>query len=514
MQLDAGTVVDLLIHAFALWWVIIPAVVVGIVMGAIPGFAAHNTIIILLPLTLAFDVEVALVFMVALYCASHLGGGIPAILLNIPGTGGAAATTLDGYAMTKNGQASRALAMCFVASVLGGLISAFVTLFALPLLSRVGYYVHSVEMVVIMLFGLALIASIAAKDMLKGLIAGAFGLMLGAMGADHIYATPRGTFGILELFDGVPLVPALIGLFAISEALVMLEQKSIVDTGSAVAVRPPTWAESIRDVFACFRKWWLITWTGLLGLVIGVLPGAGASIAAFVAYQQAQLFSKTPEKFGTGFEDGVAAPESANNGVTTGTLVPLLAIGVPGGSTAAVMMVVLQFHGFPFGPRLFVEAPHLAYGVITAMVVSYIFMIVTIFPMVRYMSRITVISTIYLAPVIVAFTLVGAFVPRGFLFDLVIALAFGIIGYIARKTGYHVAAILIGVILGPLIERSFLLALRISGNDPMVMFSSTLGNVLWVLLVLTLVLPGLSRWWRNRAARTDAIRKGLGDEPR
>lgn len=510
MLFDAPAILGLVLHAFSLWWVIIPAVLIGTIMGAIPGFAAHNTIIILLPLTLAMNVEVALVFMVALYCASHLGGGIPAILVNIPGTGGAAATTLDGYQMTKNGQASKALAICFVASVLGGLISAIVTLFALPVLSRVGYYVHSVELVVVMLFGLALIASIAAKDMLKGLIAGAFGLMLGAMGADHIYATPRGTFGMLELFDGVPLVPALIGLFAISEALVMLEQKSIVDTGDTVAIPRVTWSQSVRETFQSFRHWWLITWTGLLGLVIGVLPGAGASIAAFVAYQQAQLFSRTPEKFGAGFEEGVAAPESANNGVTTGTLVPLLAIGVPGGSTAAVMMVVLQFHGFPFGPRLFVEAPELAYGVITAMAVSYVFMLFLIVPMVRYMSRITVISTMYLAPLIVAFTLVGAFVPRGLLFDLGIAFAFGVIGYVARKTGYHVAAILIGVILGPLIERSFILAMRISGNDPMVMFSSRLGNLLWVLLALSLLSPYAMKWWRGRKAGTAPLSKDPG----
>lgn len=510
MQFDASSLLDLFLHAFTLWWAIIPAVLIGTIMGAIPGFAAHNTIIILLPLTLAFDVEVALVFMVALYCASHLGGGIPAILMNIPGTGGAAATTLDGYQMTRNGEAGRALAVCFVASVLGGLISALATLFTLPLLSRVGFHVHSVELVVIMLFGLALIASIAAQDMLKGLIAGAFGLMLGAMGADHIYATPRGTFGILELFDGVPLVPALIGLFAISEALVMLEQKTIVRTDKAIQVHTLSWTQTFVEILRALRKWWLITWTSLLGLVIGVLPGAGASIAAFVAYQQARMFSKTPERFGKGFCDGVAAPEAANNGVTTGTMVPLLAIGIPGGSTAAVMMVVLQFHGFPFGPRLFVEAPELAYGVIAAMAVSYIFMIVTIFPMVRYMSRITVFATIYLAPLIVAFTLVGAFVPRGFLFDMVIAFAFGIIGYVARKTGYHVAAILIGVILGPLIERSFLLAMRISNNDPLVMFSSTLGNFLWVLLILSLMLPSANRWRRSRRAEAAAPSSEIG----
>ena len=497
MLSDLGTLGGLVAHAFSLWYVIIPAIAVGLVAGAVPGFAAHNTIIILLPLTLALDVEIALVFMVALYCASHLGGGVPAILVNIPGTGGAAATTLDGYPMTKKGQAVRALALCFVASVLGGLISAVITLFALPALSQVGFYVHSVELVVVMLFGLALIASIAAKDMLKGLIAGTFGLMLGAMGADHIYATPRGTFGILELFDGVPLVPALIGLFAISEALVMLEEKSIVTEVEGGPTKV-TWAESTREIFYSFTKWWQITWTSIIGLVIGVLPGAGASIASFVAYQQSQFFSKTPELYGTGHPEGVIAPESANNGVTTGTLVPLLAIGVPGGSTAAVMMIVLQFHGVPFGPRLFVERPELAYGVITAMAVSYVLMIPFMFPMVRYMSRITVISTFYLAPIICAFTLVGAFVPRGFLFDMGIALAFGVIGYVARKTGYHVAAILIGVILGPLIERSFLLAMRISGGDPMVMFSSALGNILWLMLILTLTLPYVTKRLRAR----------------
>jgi putative tricarboxylic transport membrane protein len=502
MELNASNLLELFLYSASMWWVIIPAVFVGIIMGAIPGFAAHNTIIMLLPLTLAFDVDIALTFMVALYCASHLGGGIPAILLNIPGTGGAAATTLDGYPMSKKGLAAKALALSFVASVIAGLITAGITLFLLPYLSQVGFYIRSVEMVVIMLFGLALIAAIAAKDMLKGLIAGAFGLMLGAMGADHIYATPRGSFGILELFDGIPLVPALIGLFAISEALVMLEQKTIAATGKAVQ---PTWSQSLSNILSSFKHWWLITWSSILGLIIGVLPGAGASIAAFVAYQQARFFSKTPEKFGTGEEAGVVAPEAANNGVTTGTLVPLLAIGIPGGSTAAVMMIVLQFHGVPFGPRLFVQEPMLAYGVVMSMFVAYLFMLITIFPMTRYLSRITVVANYYMAPLIVAFTLVGAFVPRGFMADIAIAIAFGIIGYIARKTGYQVAAILIGVILGPLIERSFLLTMRISGNDLSALFSSTIGNILWALLFVTLFLPPLLQWFtKNRAGAASA----------
>src|SRR3546814_170301 len=190
------------------------------------------------------------------------------------------------------------------------------------------------------------------------------------------------------------------------------------------------------------------------------------------------MFSKTPEKYGTGHPAGIIAPESANNGVTSGTLVPLLTLGIPGGSTAAVMLIVLQYHGVPMGPKLFIESPLLAYGIFMSMVVSYIFMIPLMLPLARYMARVTLVPTKYLAPLITIFVIVGAFSAREYLFDMWLALAFGIIGYIARKTGYHVAAILIGLILGPLVEQSFLRALRLGGGDPMVMFSSTLGNIL------------------------------------
>src|SRR4029079_12203914 len=229
----------------------------------------------------------------------------------------------------------------------------------------------------------------------------------------------------------------------------------------------------------------------------GIVPGAGASIASFVAYQQSRLWSKHPEKFGTGIPEGVIAPESANNGVTSGTLVPTLALGVPGGSTAAVMMIVLQYHGLVMGPRLFTTNPEVAYGVFVSMAVAYIFMIFTILPLARYMSRIVLIETSYLAPVIVLVTIVAAFVERQYAFDMALALVFGVIGYIAHKTNYHVTAILIGVILGPLFEQYLVRALRISQGDLTVLFSSTVGNVLWGLLVLSLVLP----LWRSYAQR-------------
>lgn len=495
----ATLLVDVFFQTIGYWWVIIPTIFLGLIVGGIPGFSAANTIIILMPLTLAMDLQTGIVFMVSLYCAARMGAGIPAILVNIPGTAGAAATPLDGYPMAKAGKGQQALSISFVASCIGGLLTTLIALATMPLLARVGFYMHSVEMIVVMLFGISLIAAIAAQDMLKGLIAGFFGLMIGSIGTDVVYATPRGTMGFLELYDGVPLIPALVGLFAVSEAFIIIEKRMIISEDAEP--KDPNWHDTVEGALIALKRWWHIIWTSIIGLIIGVVPGAGASIASFVAYQQSRTFSKTPERYGTGHPEGLIAPESANNGVTSGTLVPLLVLGIPGGATAAIMLVVMQFHGVSFGPTLFERNPEVGYGMFMAMAISYLIMFLTILPLSRYMSHVTTVPTIYLAPLIISFTLVGAFVPREYMFDLYLALAFGVIGYIARRTGYHVAAILIGVILGPLLERYFLLALRKSGGDITVLFSSTIGNFLWVALVASLVLPIILNWRRKRLNR-------------
>ncbi|NIA69205.1 hypothetical protein HBA54_11450 [Pelagibius litoralis] len=498
MEINAAFFVDLFLHSLSLWWVIVPSIFLGLIVGAIPGFSAANTIIVLLPFTLIMEVEVGLVFMVALYCASRMGAGIPAILVNIPGTAGAAATPLDGYPMVKKGQGQRALAISFTASTIGGLLTTAVALASMPILARVGFYMHSVEMVVVMLFGISLIATIAAKDTLKGLIAGFLGLMIGSIGTDHVYATPRGTFGILELYDGIPLIPALVGLFAISEAFLVIEGESILSRHGRERLKTGSWLQTIDGIKITLKKWWHVAWTSLIGLVIGVTPGAGAAIAAFVAYQQSRALSKTPELYGTGHVEGLIAPESANNGVTAGTLIPLLVLGIPGGATAAIMLVVMQYQGVNVGPRLFAEQPLLGYGIFMAMFVTYLLMALTILPMSRYMSRVTLVSTTYMSPLIIGFTLIGSFVPREYMFDMYLAFAFGILGYIARKTGYHVAAILIGVILGPLMEGYMLVALQKSDGDFLTLFSSPLGNVLWLALALSLVLPPFMKHRQRR----------------
>lgn len=504
MTPDLGQYIGFFLHSLSYWWVILPSILLGLIVGAIPGFSAANTIIVLLPLTLAMGPELGMIFMISLYTSSRMGAGLPAILVNIPGTAGAAATPLDGYPMTKQGRAPQALAISFVSSCLGGFLTTILVLFIMPYLAQVIYYLHSVEMIVIMLFGLSLIATIAARDTLKGLIAGFFGLMIGSIGSDHIYATPRGTMGFLELYDGIPLIPALVGLFAISEAFLVIEKRSILSESGQVRMKEASWPEVFEGVTSTLRRWWHVVWTSIIGLVIGVVPGAGAAIASFVAYQQSKTFSRTPERYGTGHIEGLIAPESANNGVTSGTLVPLLIIGIPGGATAAIMLVVMQYHGMTVGPDLFIQAPELAYGAFTAMAVSYIFLSVAALPMARYASRITMVPTVYIAPLILLFTLVGSFVPRAYIFDMYLALVFGIIGYIARKTGYHVAAILIGVILGPVFEQKLLIALKISGGDLSVLFSSNIGNILWVLLILSLVLPPYFDWRRQRTAVNQA----------
>jgi putative tricarboxylic transport membrane protein len=485
---------DLFVRSMALWWVILPGMLLGIVVGILPGFSAQNTLIILLPVTLYMDIETGMAFMISLYCTTQLGGGIPAILFNMPGEGGAVATTLDGYPMTQKGQAQQALVLCFAASAFGGLITTIATMALLPALGKLGLYFRSVEMVVVIVFGLTLIAAIAAHDLLKGLIAGFFGLMIGAIGVDPVFGTPRATFGLIELYDGVPLIPALIGLFAISEAFVMLESETIVRSGDLSKAKSARWSDTLDGLWLAAKYWWQTIWTSLIGLIIGILPGAGATVAAFLAYHYSKLVSKTPELYGTGHPPGVIAPESANNGVTSGTLVPVFALGIPGGTTGAIMTIVLTYHGVVLGPRLFTDRAELVYGVYMQMLVCYLFMVIMILPLARYMSRVVWIPTRFLVPLILSLVTIAAFSEREYVFDMGLALFFGVIGYIARRSGYEVTAILIGVLMGPLFETYFLRALRVGQGDLTILFSSTLGNVLWVMVALALILP----WLRSR----------------
>ena len=480
------------------WWLIPLGVGLGIFVGAVPGFSSTNVLIILLPFTLGMESGAGMAFMASLYSGSHMGGSIPAVLFNVPGTGAAAATCFDGYPMTQQGRGQEALAIAFAASAIGGLFTTMITLGALPYLSKMVYYFGSIENFVIILFGVALIAQITGGSMLKGLIAGMFGLLLGAVGYDHVYSVPRATFGLVYLFDGMPRVPAIVGLFAISEAFSMVEKNMIIDASKLSDALKEGWQGTNRGLVITLKKMGAVIRSSLIGFVVGIIPGAGATIGSFVSYQQAMSFSKDKEQFGKGAPEGVIASEAANNGLTSGSLIPLLTLGIPGGGTAAVMLVVLQAHGVPIGPRLFQVMPQLAYGVVVAMLVAYIVMIIMGVPLAKSLAKMSFFPTKVLAPAIISFTLIGSFVARGYLFDMWIALFFGVLGYILKRTGYSPHAVLLGVILGPLAEQYFLRALLLGNGNPAILFSRPLGNFLWVLLVLSMVLPALLARFRNR----------------
>lgn len=486
------------------WWILPIGVTIGVFVGAVPGFSSTNTLIILLPLTLGMETAPALAFMSSVYIGSHMGGSVPAILLNVPGTGSAATTCFDGYPMNQQGKGQQALVIAFAASCIGGLLTTTITLGALPALRSLVYYFGSIESFVIILFGLVLIAQISGKDPIKGFLAGLTGLLIGAIGYDTVYSVPRATFGLIELFDGVPSVPAIIGLFAISEVFIMINKNTIIKGGLTSV--GSGWQNTIEGLKMTIKYKWAVVRAAFIGFIIGIIPGAGATIATFVSYQQNRSFSKEPEKFGTGHPEGVIAAEAANNGLTSGSLIPLLSLGIPGGGTAAVMLIVLQAHGVPIGPRLFQVNPLLAYSIVMAMWLAYYVLIAVGLPLTKIMSRTAFISTKILAPTIITFTLVGAFVERRFFFDMQLALLFGIIGFIMKKTGYSVHAMLLGVILGPLTEQYCLRSLMLGNGNPMIFFSRPVGNGLWILLLISIFAPSIYKKYIKKSSNVTILK--------
>lgn len=486
------------LSSIAQWWWFIPiGCIIGIFVGAVPGFSATNTLIILLPMTLGMEPEPGLAFMSSVYCGAQLGGSVPAILFNVPGTGSSAVTCFDGYPMAQKGQRQEALVIAFVASCLGGTLTTIIAIVALPYLRWVVYSFGTVENFVIILFGVALIAQLSGKEKIKGFAAGLLGLLIGGIGYDHIYSVPRATFGFLELFDGVPRVPAIIGLFALSEAFIMIEKDTKISTAGLKMEH--MLRGTLDGIKMTFKRWLAVIRSALIGFFIGIVPGAGATIGSFVSYQQAVTMASDKESFGKGNPEGIIAAEAANNGLCAGALIPLLTLGIPGGGTAAIMLIVMQAHGVPLGPRLFAQSPALAYCVFVTMLLANIGLIILGLPMIRAMSKTANISTKILVPTIITFTLVGAFVERGFAFDMCLALFFGVLGYIMKKTGYSVHAVLLGIILGPYAEQYFLRALQLGGGKMAYFFTRPVGNLLWVLLALSLIAPPiLDRLKRNK----------------
>jgi putative tricarboxylic transport membrane protein len=471
------------VMSFKILFMIFCGVAGGIVIGALPGLTATMGVALLLPLTFGMEPASGMLLLLGIYAGAIYGGSVSAILLKTPGTPAAAATALDGFAMSQRGEAGRALGISALSSYIGGTISIVLLIFIAPQLAKVGLKFSSPEYFALAIFGLSIIASISGKQVLKGIIVGVLGLLVSTVGIDIVTGYQRFTFGNMNLFNGFSFIPVMIGLFALSQAFVSIEDMmKKVNIKQTISKAMLTWADLKIVVPTAIRS-------GFIGTFIGIIPGAGGDIGAFVAYNEAKRFSKHPEKFGTGIPEAIAAPEAANNGVTGGAMVPLLTLGIPGDATTAIMLGALIMQGLQPGPLLFVEHGSLVYTIFVGFLVANLFMLILGFVGIRWFTKIISIPSYILTPIIFVLCIVGSYAINNNFFDVKVMFVSGIIGYIFQKLEFPVSPIVLALILGPMAERELRKALMISGGNASIFFTRPISAVLLTIAILTFFSP-------------------------
>lgn len=475
-------------------------VVGGIVIGALPGLSGTMGVALLIPVTFGLEPVAGLAMLASIYTAATYGGSISAILINTPGTPAGAATALDGYQMTRNGEGAKALGVSAIASMIGGTISALVLLFVAPPLSRVSLAFSAPEYFLIAVFGLTIIGSLAAGSVLKGLAAGALGLLVATIGIDTLTGFPRFTFGTTPLQSGIQLVPALVGLFALSQVMILAERGISGESQIVGALRGrvlPTIREFKRIIVTILQS------SGI-GVFVGMLPGAGGDIASWVGLNEAKRFSRDKEKFGKGCIEGVAAPESANNAVTGGALIPMLTLGIPGSSVTAVLLGGLLIQGLRPGRELFTTQADITYAVILGFLLANILMGIIAIAGARLFVKVTMVPQKVLAPIIVTLCIVGAYAINNSIADVWVMVVFGLIGYLLRKTGFPPAPVVLGLILGSIAEQGLRQSIDLAQGDVLGYYlSRPISVVLIVLILLSVVAPLAIRYVKHRGARTE-----------
>ncbi|PHK96722.1 C4-dicarboxylate ABC transporter permease [Pseudoroseomonas rhizosphaerae] len=460
----------------------------GVFVGALPGIGGSTTLALLLPLTIGISPVASLAFMGAVYCGANFGGSITAILVNTPGDPSASATALEGYKMAEKGEAGLALGISAVASAIGGIFSVIVMIVAAPLLARAAYNFGPPEYFALALFGLSMCAAVGGDSPLKNLIAAAFGVALATVGIDLTTGVERFTFGFYDLTDGIGFVPVLIGLFALAE---MFDQASRQHTLGKLlkldTVRIPGMAE--------FRKCARSIWLGSgLGTFIGALPALGATTAALVAYNETRRWSKHKHEFGQGSIEGVAGPEAANNSAVGGAMVPTLALGIPGSSTTAIMLAALVVQGVRPGPHLFNEQPTLLYAVFASMLAANLIYLVLGLYSAKLFARISMVPPALLWPTVFVLSVIGAYGPNQSMGEVYLMLFFGVVGLLFRRHGFSPAPLVMGLVLGSLLEESLKQSLLIFQDGWVLGF---LGRPI-ALLLIGITVAGLAAPWIMR----------------
>ena len=465
----------------------------GIVIGALPGLTATMALALMLPFTFTMEADAALITLGGIYIGAIYGGCIAAILINTPGTPSSIATTFDGYPLTLKGKAEHALVTAAFSSGLGGVLGGLALLFITPLLASLALKFGPPEYFWVAVFGLTIIATLSSGSLLKGLIGGTLGLLLSTIGIAPIGGESRFTFGFPPLQAGIDLIVALIGLFCIPEVIGMIEQKRGVRERASYTPKKGVALAVMKELI---RKPILYLRSSVIGIVVGIIPGAGGNIASLLSYDMTVRFSKDKQSFGKGNIEGVAASESGNNAEVGGSLVPLLSLGIPGAAPAAVLLGALMMQGIRPGPDLFTTSPGLVYTFCWAFIVANIVMFVLGFYGSRYVAQVINMATFYLAPLIVFLTVIGSYAIRNNMLDVAMMIGFGILGYILKKAGFEPGPIVLGLILGPIAETGLsqsMLMGQARGSIWSLFFNRPISVTLILLCLFSLMWPLLSR---------------------
>ncbi len=457
-------------------------VILGLIFGSIPGLTATMAIAICLPITYTMGPIHGMALLMGLYIGGVSGGLVPAILLNLPGTPSSIATTFDGYPMAQNGQAGKAFGFAIVSSFLGGFLSIIVLMTISPPLAQFALKFGPYEYFAVSIFALTLISSLSDGSLIKGLLSGMLGLSLAMVGSAPIDAFPRFTFGVDSLDGGFNLLPALIGLFAVSEILKIAERK--IKKRQQVDYRIKGFGFTLKEFF---QQGWNMLRSSLIGIGIGILPGIGGGTANIISYVAAKNQSKYPEKFGKGIPDGVVASETSNNAAIGGALVPLMSLGIPGDTVTAMLLGGLIIHGLTPGPLLFTQNGDVVYGIFVSLIIANIVMIILLFLGMRIFVKLLSIPQYILLPIILTLCAVGAFGVNNRLFDVGSLLTFGVVGYILLKAKFPLTPIILGFILGPIAETSLRRGLMLSKGDFTPFLTEPIAAVFFIIAFLSIV---------------------------
>ena len=475
-----------------LLFLIFATTILGVIIGVLPGLGSTTGAALLLPFTLTMEPVHAITVLTTIYVSATFAGSITAILINTPGTSAAAATTFDGYPLAQRGEAGRALGIAVVASTIGGIFSVIVLCIAAPMLARVAYEFRPPEYFALTVFGLSMLASISAGGAVKNIIGGVFGVWLATIGAERVTGIERYTFGHYELYEGLAFVPVFIGLFAMSELL--MQSKRLKDVSEAIglkAVKLPT-----KDDYK--KIWRTVLRSCGIGTFIGILPAEGATVASMIGYSEARRWSKNKEEFGKGSVEGIAGAEAANNAATGGAMVPTMVLGIPGSGTTAIILVGLMVHGLRPGPYLFTEQVDTVYQIFGAMLVANVMFLFMGLYAAKFFARISLIPTTLLWPIVFALCVIGAYSLNSSLLDIWIVMAFGVLGFFARRHGFAVAPIAVGLILGEMVETNLQNSLKMFDGEWWLIFTQPLAVVFLALAFLGLCGPYLFQKLTNR----------------